>query len=111
MDAFPAYYLLTGRKVVIAGTGEAAKAKARLFESSPAEIVRIEDERAFDPLSYAGAVLAFVGSDDEAFCAQAAFAARQAGVPVNVTDRPALSDFSAPAVIDRGQVVAAIGTG
>ncbi|MEI7931930.1 MAG: NAD(P)-dependent oxidoreductase [Alphaproteobacteria bacterium] len=111
MDAFPAYYSLSGRKVVIAGSGEAASAKARLFESSPAEIVRIEGEKAFDPLSYSGAVLAFVGSDDEDFCAQAAFAARQAGVPVNVTDRPALSDFSSPAVIDRGTVVAAVGTG
>lgn len=111
MDAFPAYYSLSGRKVVIAGAGELARAKARLFESSPAEIVRIEDEKAFDPLSYSGAVLAFVGSDDEAWCAQAAFAARQAGVPVNVTDRPALSDFSCPAVIDRGTLVAAVGTG
>ena len=111
MDAFPAYYSLAGRKVVIAGVGEAASAKARLFESSPAEIVRLTDAAAFDSLSYSGAVLAFVGSNDEAFCAQAAFAARQAGVPVNVTDRPALSDFSSPAVIDRGQVVAAVGTG
>jgi precorrin-2 dehydrogenase/sirohydrochlorin ferrochelatase len=111
MDAFPAYYSLAGRKVVIAGDGEAAMAKARLLESSPAEIVRLTDAAAFDPHSYSGAVLAFVGSADEAFCAQAAFAARQAGVPVNVTDRPALSDFSSPAVIDRGQVVAAVGTG
>jgi precorrin-2 dehydrogenase/sirohydrochlorin ferrochelatase len=32
-------------------------------------------------------------------------------VPVNVTDRPQLSDFVTPAVVDRGEVVAAIGTG
>ncbi len=111
MDAFPAYYVLHGRKVVIAGSGEAAEAKVRLFEGSPAQIVRLDGSAAFAPLAYDGAVLAFVGSDDEAFCAQAAFAARQAGVPVNVVDRPALSDFSTPAVIDRGSVVAAIGTG
>ncbi len=111
MDAFPAYYVLQGRKVVIAGTGEAAQAKVRLFEGSPAQIVRLEGAAAFNSLAYEGAVLAFVGSDDEAFCAQAAFAARQVGVPVNVADRPALSDFSTPAVIDRGSVVAAVSTG
>ena len=110
MDAFPAYYSLAGRKVVIAGSGDAAEAKARLFEGSPAQIVRIDGRMALDPLSYSDAVLVFIGSDDESFCAQAAFAARQAGVPVNVADRPALSDFSTPALIDRGAVVAAVGT-
>ncbi len=32
-------------------------------------------------------------------------------MPVNVVDRPHLSDFVTPAVIDRGEVVAAVGTG
>jgi hypothetical protein len=55
--------------------------------------------------------LAFIADPDETFCTTAARAAREAGVPVNVTDRPALSDFSTPALINRGSVVAAIGTG
>lgn len=110
MDAFPAYFPLAGATVVIAGTGEAAEAKARLLDGSPAAIVRIEGEAAHDPASYSGATLVFIGSDDETFCALASRAARQAGVPVNVADRPALSDFSTPAVIDRGTVVAAVGT-
>jgi len=38
MDAFPAYFPLTGRTVVIVGDGEGAQAKVRLFEGSPAEI-------------------------------------------------------------------------
>ncbi len=38
-------------------------------------------------------------------------AARTAGVPVNAVDRPALCDFFTPAMVDRGQVVAAVGTG
>ncbi|HKR89116.1 MAG TPA: bifunctional precorrin-2 dehydrogenase/sirohydrochlorin ferrochelatase, partial [Phenylobacterium sp.] len=63
------------------------------------------------PQSYAGAALAFVASDDDGFAAAAAAAARAAHVPVNVVDRPQLCDFTTPAVIDRGEVVAAIGTG
>ncbi len=110
MDAFPAFFPLAGRTVVIAGEGEGAEAKARLFEGSPALVVRLTGVEAWDPKSYAGAALAFVAAADEAYARQAAEAARTAGVPVNVVDRPALCDFTTPAVIDRGAVVAAIGT-
>ncbi|HEX6860353.1 MAG TPA: siroheme synthase [Caulobacteraceae bacterium] len=105
MDAFPAFFPLAGRKVVIAGAGEAAEAKARLFEGAPCELVRIEGEAAFDRGSYAGALMAFV--TDPA----AGAAARAAGALVNVIDRPELSDFTTPAIVDRGEVVAAVGTG
>src|SRR5579864_5342836 len=111
VDAFPAFFPLAGRTVVIAGAGEAAEAKARLFEGSPATVVQLDGDAARDPKSYAGAALAFVASADDAFAAAAADAARAAHVPVNVVDRPQLCDFTTPAVIDRGEVVAAIGTG
>jgi precorrin-2 dehydrogenase/sirohydrochlorin ferrochelatase len=111
MDAFPAFYPLTGRVIAIVGTGEAAEAKVRLFESSPATLRRLEGDAALNPASYDGALLAFVASDDAGFATAAAAAARAAHVPVNVVDRPALCDFTTPAVIDRGEVVAAIGTG
>ena len=110
MDAFPAYFPLAGRRIVIAGQGEPAEAKARLFEGSPAQVRRLADPEATDPKSYAGAALAFVAGGDDAFVVQAAAAARTAGVPVNVVDHPALCDFITPAVIDRGEVVAAVGT-
>lgn len=111
MDAFPAFFPLAGATVVIAGSGEAAQAKARLFEGSPAKIVRLEGREAFVAGSYRGAILAFVASSDDLFAQAAARAARAAHVPVNVVDRLALCDFTTPAVIDRGEVVAAIGTG
>lgn len=44
---------------------------------------------------------------DEAMSARA----RAAGIPVNVVDRADLSTFIVPAIIDRGDVVVAIGTG
>lgn len=111
MDAFPAYFPLAGAKIVIAGAGEPAEAKARLFDGAPAKLVRVEDALAFLPGTYAGATLVFVASDDPLFVQAAVTAARAARVPVNVVDRPQLCDFTTPAVIDRGEVVAAVGTG
>jgi siroheme synthase-like protein len=111
VDAFPAFFPLHGRTVVVAGSGEAAQAKLRLFEGSPAIVRRLEGEAAWAPGAYEGAALAFVADADDAFAAAAAAAARAARVPVNVVDRPQLCDFTTPAVIDRGEVVAAIGTG
>ncbi|MDP3659890.1 NAD(P)-dependent oxidoreductase [Phenylobacterium sp.] len=111
MDAFPAFFPLAGRKLVIAGSGEAAEAKVRLLESSPAQIVRIDGPAAFLAGSYRGACLAFIAAPDDLYAQAAVSAAHAAHVPVNVVDRPALCDFTTPAVIDRGEVVAAVGTG
>src|SRR5690349_20590883 len=72
VDAFPAFFPLAGRTVVIAGAGEAAEAKARLFEGSPARVTMVAGDAARDPRSYAGAALAFVASDDDAFAEAAA---------------------------------------
>jgi precorrin-2 dehydrogenase/sirohydrochlorin ferrochelatase len=111
MHAFPAFFPLSGRVVAIVGEGEAADAKARLFEGSPAHIRRVtDDERAVLAETYAGCRLAFICTPDNDLAARAAAAARAAGAAVNVVDRPALSDFFTPAVIDRDEVVAAVGT-
>jgi precorrin-2 dehydrogenase/sirohydrochlorin ferrochelatase len=111
MNSFPAYFPLAGKRVVIVGEGEGAEAKARLFAGSPAAVERLSSAAGADARAYAGAVLAFVATKDDAAAEAAARAARAAGVPVNVVDRPQLSDFVTPAVIDRGEVVAAVGTG
>lgn len=111
LDSFPAYFPLAGRKVIIAGAGDAAEAKARLFDGSPATVIRLDGHEAYLPGSYTGATLAFIASPDEVFVQAAASAARAARVLVNVVDKPDLCDFNTPAVIDRGEVVAAVGTG
>jgi precorrin-2 dehydrogenase/sirohydrochlorin ferrochelatase len=110
METFPAYYPLKGKRIVIAGEGEPAEAKARLFDGSPAQVLRLSGAAALDPNAYAGANLIFVASFDADFCEGAARAARTAGAPLNVVDHPQLSDFHTPAIVDRGQVVAAVGT-
>jgi precorrin-2 dehydrogenase/sirohydrochlorin ferrochelatase len=111
MHAFPAFFPLAGKTIAIVGAGEAVEAKLRLFAGSPATIRRLDGKAALDPKAYEGAALVFIATGDDAFAAAAAGAARAAHVPVNVVDRPALCDFTTPAVIDRGEVVAAIGTG
>lgn len=110
MESFPAFFPLKGLRVVIAGDGEGAEAKARLLSGSPAEVMRLRGEDALDPVAYAGAGLIFVASYDAGVIAAAVPAARSAGAPLNVVDHPELSDFHTPAIIDRGPVVAAIGT-
>jgi len=110
MDAFPAFFPLAGRTVAIVGDGEPAEAKARLFDGSPARLLRIEVERALDPASYENASLVFIAAGEAPFREAAAKVARQAGAVVNVVDHPALSDFHTPALVDRGAVVAAVGT-
>lgn len=111
MEAFPAFFPLKGLRVVIAGDGEAAEGRARLLAGSPAQIVRLEAAEAVQASAWLGVKLGFIAIDDAAQAERAAAAARAAGAVVNVFDRPALSDFHTPAIIDRGQVVAAIGTG
>lgn len=110
MEAFPAFFPLKGQRVAIAGEGEAAAARARLFAGSPAEIVRLTAARAIQASAWLGVRLGFVAIDDATQSEQAAGAARAAGALINVFDRPSLSDFHTPAIVDRGQVVAAIGT-
>jgi len=109
MDAFPAYFPLAGRKVVVAGSGEAAENKARLFDGSPATLVRLTEDEARTASAFEGSALVFLASPDEAFLETGAALARSVGATVNVVDHPALCDFYTPALIDRGAVVAAVG--
>lgn len=109
MESFPAFIPLAGRTVVFVGAGEAAEAKARLFASSPAILVRISEKQGVESEAYKGAVLAFIVGT-EPFVTAAAMAARAAGALVNIVDRPELSDFQTPAIVARGLVIGAIGT-
>ena len=111
MEAFPAFFPLSGRRVVIAGEGEGADAKVRLLAGSPARVERVTGEAALLPDAYAGAALAFIASPDAAFC-EAASRAASGARRADQRRRPSGtgSDFHTPAIIDRGQVVAAIGT-
>jgi uroporphyrin-III C-methyltransferase/precorrin-2 dehydrogenase/sirohydrochlorin ferrochelatase len=98
---------LAAGPVVLVGSGPAALAKLRLLRAANADMRWSRDAEAVD-LSDAIAVVSAAGAPvDETIAARA----RALRVPVNVVDRPDLSTFIVPAIIDRGDVVVAIGTG
>jgi len=83
-----------------------ADAKARLFDGSPAVVTRFDET----PASLAGFALVFVALNGEDARAAAVAVAKREGVPVNVVDGPAHSDFYTPAIVDRGELVIGVST-
>jgi uroporphyrin-III C-methyltransferase/precorrin-2 dehydrogenase/sirohydrochlorin ferrochelatase len=106
MDSFPIFIRLQGRDALVVGHGEMAAAKRRLLEAAGARVSVAADA----PDSCKGYVLVFGASGIDAVDRAVSARARAQGVPVNVVDRPELSDFIMPAVIDRGDVVIAVST-
>ena len=126
---FPVFLRLDGERVVLVGGGEEAVAKARLLlgarpelhvfaEHAEEDMATLAAERGFAlhrraPLAedLAGARFCIVALDDLAEARVAVALARAAGVLVNAVDKPAISDCIVPAIVDRGPVQVAIGTG
>src|SRR5689334_11933971 len=128
MRFWPVFLDLAAGIVVLAGSGDPALNKLRLLRAAganvrwyPADLDEARTIAADDPeitvaagdprhadLADAIAVVSAAGRplDDEI-----ASRARAARIPVNVVDRPDLSTFLVPAIVDRGDVVVAIGTG
>ncbi|MEQ8356414.1 MAG: siroheme synthase CysG [Kiloniellaceae bacterium] len=129
MRYFPAFHDLTLRPSLIVGGGEMAMRKLRLLlkagaavtvvaPSATAEVVDtarrkeiswLQRDFSAGDIEGCGLVISATGllSVDEAVAA----AAQAAGVPVNVVDRPELSSFITPAIIDRDPLVIGISSG
>ncbi len=125
---FPISYEVADKLVVIAGDGMQALQKLRLLVRSHARIVlhapapdpallafaiehgvvHVADKP--DRAALADAALLIVATDHDADATRLSQLARAMRVPVNVVDRPALSDFAIPAIIDRAPLAIAIAT-
>jgi uroporphyrin-III C-methyltransferase/precorrin-2 dehydrogenase/sirohydrochlorin ferrochelatase len=127
----PAFFALDNKRTVVAGGSPAATWKAELlsaagarvevFAAAPSEemlalaatpprgaVVLLD--RIWTPDDFAGAAIAVADCADDEEAAQFATAARAAGVPVNVIDRPAFCDFSFGAIVNRSPLVIGIST-
>jgi uroporphyrin-III C-methyltransferase/precorrin-2 dehydrogenase/sirohydrochlorin ferrochelatase len=109
MRSFPLFMRLENRPVLLVGDGDMAAAKARLLTAAGALVIQ-RSAREFKSSDVIDMALVFSAIGDDLRDAEVSTAARQARVPVNVVDRPELSDFIMPAVVDRGEVVVAIST-
>ena len=128
LSVFPAFHRVAGRRIVVVGGGVEAANKIRLLAETSAEIVvfapALESEtgavvaaahadwRGARPsrADIAGAALVFAATGSEADDREVAALAREAGVPVNVVDRPELCDFYTPAIVNRAPLAVAIGS-
>ncbi len=128
MNHFPIFLNVEGKRIALAGGGEAALAKLRLLVKTTAEVTvfaaepsdgvaRLAEDgritltpRAFAEGDAAGALLVYAASEDDAEDARVAAIARAEGVLVNLVDNLADSSFLTPAIVDRDPVVVAIGT-
>jgi uroporphyrin-III C-methyltransferase/precorrin-2 dehydrogenase/sirohydrochlorin ferrochelatase len=127
----PVFFALGGKRAVIAGGNAAAAWKAELlsacgarvevFAEAPCEemlalaaappggAIAIE-HRAWTPDDLRGAAIAIGAFDNDEEAGVFATAARAAGVPVNVIDKPAFCDFSFGAIVNRSPLVIGIST-
>jgi uroporphyrin-III C-methyltransferase/precorrin-2 dehydrogenase/sirohydrochlorin ferrochelatase len=129
MQTFPLFLTLQDRRVLVVGGSESAARKAELLlqagaavtliaETVTGEIAQlIADGRIawaghhFEATDLDGATLAIVATDDGALQSRVSHEAQRRCVPVNVVDRPKLSSFIMPAIVDRGPITVAISTG
>ena len=131
LSRLPAFIALAGKRAVVAGGGQAAAWKAELlsaagaavdvFNSKAGEDMRALTaappggrvaihERAWSADDLSGAAIAVAECDNDNEAARFAAAARAAGVPVNVIDRPAFCDFAFGAIVNRSPLVIGIST-
>ena len=127
----PLFFALQSKRAVVAGGGRAAAWKAELLSAAGATVdvyaTKLSAEmekltiassggkivahrRVWSAADLFGAALAIGDFDDNdsamAFCR----AARAAGVPVNVIDKPGFCDFSFGAIVNRSPLVIGIST-
>jgi len=134
MDALarlPVFLALDGKRAVMAGGNAQAAWKAELLSAAGAH-VEVFAEAPADELAglaahpprgavtihrrpiaagdFAGAAVAVGAFQDDGDAAVFAAAARAAGVPVNVIDKPAFCDFAFGAIVNRSPLVIGIST-
>lgn len=128
MKHFPIFLAVEGRRIVLAGGGDAALAKLRLLLKTQAKLTVIAAdaapeihgwvgegkltliERTMEPGDTMCASLFYAAHEDAAEDARTAAIAHRDGALVNIVDNLGDSQFITPAIVDRDPVTIAIGT-
>lgn len=108
--AYPVLLELSGRRAVVVGSLALHERKDVALREAGAE-VDVFANGTWRPEDLNGAFMCVASSDDPAERDAIARAARDRGVLVNVMDDVPNCDFAAPAIVRRGDLVIAIGTG
>ncbi|MEX2405985.1 MAG: bifunctional precorrin-2 dehydrogenase/sirohydrochlorin ferrochelatase [Actinomycetota bacterium] len=108
--AYPVLLELSGKRAVVIGSFALAERKDVALREAGAD-VDVFANGAWRPEDLDGAFVCVASSEDPAERDAVARAARELGVLVNVMDDVPNCDFAAPAVVRRGDLVVAIGTG
>jgi uroporphyrin-III C-methyltransferase/precorrin-2 dehydrogenase/sirohydrochlorin ferrochelatase len=129
LATLPVFFRLHGKRAIVIGGGDPAAWKAELLAAAGARVdvyaldystkmlrlavdndrVTLHD-RAFVEADFADAAIAIADceTDDQAIAFHVA--AKRAGIPVNVIDKPARSDFQFGAIVERSPIVIGIST-
>src|SRR5262245_14192826 len=131
LSRLPVFLALEGKRALLAGGSAAAAWKAELLSAAGAKVeVYAADpceelialagnppygaitliERSWRAADMTGAAIAVGAFAEDAEAAAFADAARAAGVPVNVIDKPAFCDFAFGAIVNRSPLVIGIST-
>ncbi|MCL4145051.1 UNVERIFIED_CONTAM: hypothetical protein GTU68_050347 [Idotea baltica] len=128
MKHFPIFLAVEGRRIVLAGGGDAALAKLRLLLKTEAKLTVISAdaapeihawaaqsrltliERPMEPGDTMCASLFYAAHEDAVEDARTATLAHRDGALVNIVDNLGDSQFITPAIVDRDPVTVAIGT-
>lgn len=129
MRLFPAFFYTDNTRVTVFGGGEEARRKVRLLAKTTFKITVVIDTEiepgfaeefagriTISPRDMAGQALdrskfAIVACRTDQNNEQSIIWAREYGIPINVVDQPEECDFTVPSILERGEIIAAVGSG
>ena len=108
--AYPVFLELSGKRAIVIGTLALHERKDVALRDAGAD-VNVFANRTWKPSDLDGAFIVVASASDPAERDAIAAAARERGALVNVMDDIPNCDFAAPAIVRRGDLVIAVGTG
>ncbi|MFZ2100826.1 MAG: siroheme synthase CysG [Oricola sp.] len=108
LATLPVFFKLAGKRAVVAGGSDAAAWKAELLTAAGANVHACKT--GWTPDILRGAAIAICDAETEEEARAFHDAAHEAGVPVNIIDKPAYCDFQFGSIVNRSPAIIAIST-